>query len=118
MPRRFLIWDYTPYRAILLRKSWRTSLLEFRETHQVEGRAATDLEAIQREIRQRFKDGKNQGETEVEITSRLVWLERQKNYALCNAFEEIFKCAADALDLASEASSRTANLLKWHKPLH
>jgi hypothetical protein len=76
-----------------------------------------DLEAIQREVRQRFKEGKNKGETEVEITSRLVWLERQKYYALCNAMEEIFRSAADALDLATAASRKTANLLKWRKPL-
>jgi hypothetical protein len=77
-----------------------------------------DLEAIKREVHQRFKDGKNRGETEVEITSRLVWLERQRHYALCNAMEEIFRGAADALDLATETSRNTANLLKWHKPLN
>ena len=77
----------------------------------------TDLESIRREVHQTFKDGKNRGETEVEITSRLVWLERQKHYALCNAIEEIFRGAADALDLGTEKSRHTTNLLKWHKPL-
>jgi len=43
----------------------------------------TDLEAIQREVDQRFKDGKTKGETEIEITSRLILLERQKHCALC-----------------------------------
>jgi hypothetical protein len=57
-------------------------------------------------------------EKEVEITSRLVWLERQKQYALCNAVEEIFRSAADALDVATETSCKAANLLKWRKPLH
>jgi hypothetical protein len=75
------------------------------------------LEAIKREVHQRFKDGKNRGETEVEITSRLVWLERQKHYALCNAMEEIFRRAADALDLATEKPRNITNLLKWRKPL-
>jgi hypothetical protein len=78
----------------------------------------TDLEAIKREVHQRFKDGKDRGETEVEIASRLVWLERQKNYALCNAMDEIFRRAAESLDLATEKSRNTANLLKWHKPLN
>ena len=77
----------------------------------------TDLEAIQREVRQRFKEGQNKGETEVEITSRLIWFERQKQYALRNAMEEIFRSAADALDLATEASPKTTNLLKWREPL-
>ena len=76
-----------------------------------------DLESIKREVQQRFKDGKNRGETEVEITSHLVWAERQKHYALCNAIEEIFRGAADALDLTTEKSRHTANLLKWHEPL-
>ena len=76
----------------------------------------TDLEAIQREVRQRFKEGKNKGETEVEITSRLVWLERQKHYALCDAMEEIFRTAADALDPATGISRKTPKVLKWQKP--
>jgi hypothetical protein len=78
----------------------------------------TDLEAIQREVRQRFKDGKTKGETEVEITSRLVWLERRRNYALSNAMEEVFRCTANALDLATDTSGKTGTLLKWHKPLN
>jgi hypothetical protein len=96
-----------------------SSLLEFGEIiKQTELEVNTDLEAIQREVRQRFKEGKNKGETEVEITSRLVWLERQKHYALRDATEEIFRTAADALDRATETSSKTANLLKWNKPRH
>jgi hypothetical protein len=95
------------------------SLLESGETtEQTELEVVTDLESIRREVRQLFSDGKNKGETEVEITSRLLWLERQKHYALCNTMEEIFRGAADALDLATETSPKTANLLKWHKPLH
>jgi hypothetical protein len=78
----------------------------------------TDLAAIQREVRRRFKEGKNKGETEVEITSRLVWLERQKHYALCNAMEGIIRTAADALDRTTERSSKTPNLLKWNRPGH
>jgi hypothetical protein len=78
----------------------------------------TDLESIRREVIQRLKEGKTKGETEVEITSRLVWLERRKQYALCNAMEEIFRSAADALDVATDTSCKTGNLLKWRKPLH
>ena len=84
----------------------------------MERKLNTDLEAIQREVDQRFKDGKTKGETEIEITSRLILLERQKHCALCNAMEEIFRSAADALDLATETPRKTANLLKWRKPLH
>jgi hypothetical protein len=95
------------------------SLLEFGEsTQRMERELNTDLEAIRREVSQRLKDGKTKGETEVEITSRMVWFERQKQYALCNAMEEIFRSAADALDLATETSRKTANVLKWRKPLH
>jgi hypothetical protein len=78
----------------------------------------TDLESIRREVSQRLKNGKTKGETVVETTSRLIWLERQKQYALCNAMEEIFRSAANALDLATETSCKTANLLKWRKPPH
>jgi hypothetical protein len=78
----------------------------------------TDLKAIQTEVRQKFADGKNKGESEVEITSNLVWLERRRQYALFNAMEEIFRSAAAALDLESESPRKTTNLLEWHKPLH
>jgi hypothetical protein len=84
----------------------------------MEREVKTDLEAIQQEVDQRFKDGKTKGETEVEVTSRLILLERQKHRALCNAMEEIFRSAADALDVATETPRKTANLLKWRKPLH
>jgi hypothetical protein len=95
------------------------SLLESGEsTQRMERELNTDLESIRREVSQRLKDGKTKGETEVEITSRLVWLERQKQYALCNAMEEIFRSAADALDVATDTSCKTGNLLKWRKPLH
>jgi hypothetical protein len=100
-------------------KYLRRSLLESGEsTQQMERELNTDLESIRREVSQRLKDGKTKGETEVEIASRLVWLERQKQYALCHAMEEIFRSAADALDLATETSCKAANLLKWRKPLH
>jgi hypothetical protein len=95
------------------------SLLEFgQSTERMEREVNTDLEAILREVDQRFKDGKTKGETEVEITSRLILLERQKHCALCNAMEEIFRSAADALDVATETPRKTANLLKWRKPVH
>jgi hypothetical protein len=93
-------------RAILrqfLEISAKVPLLEFvKQPKRTELEVNIDFESINREVRQRFKDGKNRGETEVEITTRLVWLERQKHYALCNAMEEIFRGAADALDLLQQ----------------
>jgi hypothetical protein len=94
-------------------------LIEFGiTTRQREQEVNTNLEAIQREVRQRFEEGKNKGETEVEITSRLVWLERQKYYALYCGMKQIFRTAADALDRATEISPKTPKLLKWQKPRH
>jgi hypothetical protein len=77
----------------------------------------TDLKAIQVELRQKLKDGRQRGETELEITSRLVWLERQKLFAMCHAMEEIMRSADAALDLEKEISRKSAVLLKWYKPL-
>jgi hypothetical protein len=83
----------------------------------VELKVNTDLEAIQVEMRQKFKDGKKRGETELEITSRLVWLERQRLFAMCHAMEEVMRGAAAALDLEREISRKGGVLLRWYKPL-
>jgi hypothetical protein len=77
----------------------------------------TDIEEIQAEMRQKLKDGKRRGETELEITSRLVWMERQKLYAMCHAMEEIMRGAAAAIDLEREISRKSGVLLRWYKPL-
>jgi hypothetical protein len=77
----------------------------------------TNLEAIQVEMRQKLKDGRKRGETELETTSRLVWLERQKLYAMRHAMEAIMGDAAAALDLEREISSKSGILLRWYKPL-
>lgn len=77
----------------------------------------TDLEAIQVEMRQKLKDGKKRGETELEIASRLVWLERQKLFAMCHAMEEVMRAAEAALDLEREISSKGGVLLRWYKPV-
>jgi hypothetical protein len=82
-----------------------------------EPKVNTDLEAIQTEVRQKLKDGKKRGETELEITTRLVWLERQKLYAMCHAMEEVMRGAAAALDLEREISRRGGVLLRWYKPM-
>ena len=77
----------------------------------------TDIEAIHAEMSQKLEDGKKRGETELEITSRLVWMERQKLYAMCHAMEEIMRGAAAALDLEREISRKSGVLLRWYKPL-
>ncbi len=77
----------------------------------------TDLGAIQVELRQKLKDGRQRGETELEITSRLVWLERQRLFAMCHAMEEIMRSAKAALDLEKEISRRSGVLLQWCKPI-
>jgi hypothetical protein len=86
-------------------------------TRPAELKVNTELEAIQVEMRQKLKDGKKRGETELETTSRLVWLERQRLFAMCHAMEEVMRGAEAALDLEREISRKGGVLLRWYKPL-
>jgi hypothetical protein len=67
-----------------------------------------DWEEIRESVIKSFQDGADH----VEVTTGLLWLERQRNDSLCAALEEILRVARAALDRERAASSRPANLLQ------
>lgn len=52
---------------------------------------------VQAEIRQKLEEGKINGETEVQVLSRMVWSERQINKVLLATLEEILRARTSAL---------------------
>jgi hypothetical protein len=72
----------------------------------------SDWDEIRENVIESFQDGTKDAKDYVEVTTALLWFERQRNASLCAALEEILKVARAALDSEREASSRPANLLQ------
>jgi hypothetical protein len=70
------------------------------------------------EIRLEVRDSLEKGKTEVETVSDIVWKERQKQYALLLALEEISQVASAALDREKERVNKPAEVLEWRQPFH
>jgi hypothetical protein len=77
-----------------------------------------DREEIRLEVRDRLENGRQKGKTEVETVSDIVWKERQKQYALLLALEEITQVASAALDREKERFNKPAEVLEWRQPFH
>lgn len=72
---------------------------------------SVDWENVREEVCAQLAIGMSKGETELEIMTRLVWLERQNNlYA-------IEKAVAAALDCERGLVTRKARVLQWKPPL-
>jgi hypothetical protein len=72
----------------------------------------SDWEEIRDNVIKSFQDGTKDGKDHVEVTTGLLWFERQRIESLCAALEEILRVARAALDSERPASSRPANLLQ------
>jgi hypothetical protein len=72
----------------------------------------SDWEEIRENVMKSFQEGKKDGKGYVEVTTGLLWFERQRNECLCVALEEILRVARAALDGERPASSGPANLLQ------
>jgi hypothetical protein len=73
--------------------------------------STSDWGEMRGEVMKSFQDGEKDGKDHVEVTTGLLWIERQRNYSLCAALEEILRVAGAALDRERPASSKPANLL-------
>ena len=71
---------------------------------------------MQAEIRQRLEEGKNNGETEVQILSRMIWSERLINQILLAALEEISRTVS-APDCDSP-SPKKSNIIQMKSGAH
>ena len=72
----------------------------------------SDWEETREDVVKSFQDGKKDGKDYVEVTTGLLWFERQRNNSLSAALEKILRLARAALDGEKQASSRPANLLQ------
>jgi hypothetical protein len=72
--------------------------------------STSDWEEIRENVMKSFQDGEKDGKDYVEVTTGLLWLERQRNNSLCAALEKILRVARAALEDNRPASSRPANL--------
>lgn len=77
-----------------------------------------DLEEIRLEVRGCLEAGRREGKPEVETVSDIVWKERQKQYALVLALEEIARVASAALAREKERLNKTADVFEWRKPVN
>jgi hypothetical protein len=68
-------------------------------------------EDVREEICTHLEIGMSNGETELDIMTRLIWLERQNN------FDAIDKAVAAALDRERGLVTRKAKVLPWKLPL-
>jgi hypothetical protein len=73
--------------------------------------STSDWGEICEDVTKSFQDGEKDGKDHVEVTTGLLWIERQRSYSLCAALEEILRVAVAALDRERPASSKPANLL-------
>jgi hypothetical protein len=74
--------------------------------------STSDWEEIRENVTKSFQDGKEDGKDHVDVTTGLLWLERQRNDSLCAALEKILRVARAALDGKRSAPSRPANLMQ------
>ncbi len=74
--------------------------------------STSDWEEIHENVMKTFQDGNKYGQDNAEVTTGLLWLERQRNHSLCAALEEILRVARAALEGERPGSSRPANLLQ------
>jgi hypothetical protein len=74
--------------------------------------STSDWEEIRENVIKNFQDGEKDGKDYVELTTGLLWFERQRNDFLCAALEKILRVSRAALDDKSPAPSRPANLLQ------
>jgi hypothetical protein len=74
--------------------------------------STSDWEEIRENVRRSFQDGEKDGKDHVEMTTGLLWFQRQRNDSLCAALEEILRVARAALDRERPTSSKPANLLQ------
>jgi hypothetical protein len=73
--------------------------------------STSDWEEIRENVRNSFQDGEKEGKDSVEVTTGLLWFERQTNRSLCAALEEILRVARAPLD-QRPASRKPANLVQ------
>jgi hypothetical protein len=74
--------------------------------------STSDWEEIRENVAKNFQDGKKDGKDCLEVTTGLLWLERQRNDSLCAALEKILRVARAALEGKRPASGRPANLMQ------
>jgi hypothetical protein len=71
----------------------------------------SDWEDVREEVCAHLELGLSKGETELDIVTRLIWLERQNNLGA------IEKAVAAALDRERGLLTRQARVLQWKPPL-
>jgi hypothetical protein len=76
------------------------------------GENMSNWEEIRENVIRSFQHGTKDGKDYVEVTTGLLWFERQRNASLCAALEEILRVARAALDSERAASSGPADLLQ------
>lgn len=72
----------------------------------------SEWEEIRENVMNSFQDGEKDGRDPVEVTTGLLWFERQTNHTLRAALEEILRVARGPLDRERPASSEPDNLLQ------
>jgi hypothetical protein len=74
--------------------------------------STSDWEEIRENVMRGFRDGEKDGKDHMEVTTGLLWFERQSNDSLCAALEEILRVARAALDRERPATSKPADFLQ------
>jgi hypothetical protein len=75
-----------------------------------------DWEDLREEVCTYLELGANQGETELDTMTRLVWLERQKHVDLCAALETALRASTPSLERERGIAAKQAVILQWRKP--
>jgi hypothetical protein len=75
--------------------------------------SAGDWEDLREEVCTYLAVGSENGESELETMTRLVWLERQKSFNLYAALEAIERVVSDVLEPERRAAGENSNVLEW-----
>jgi hypothetical protein len=70
---------------------------------------------LETDVRNALRAGKRNGETLIDVVTRMIWLERHKNHTEILALNETLRIANRDLMPTRRAPTKTNDLIEWRR---